>query len=366
MQHTQHPRVLQLMADATGGIAGHVLSLTDGLNAAGWPTLIATTAASAAAMPPGARHVVVAWPGRGGSLAQLRRLIAGADIVHAHGHQAGSLAITVRAGLPRRRRPRLVVTWHNALLAGGPQRLAGAGMEVLQAVGADLLTGASSDLVTRAHRLGARHAELSEVAAPDLTPWPGGRAQAREEVADLGLAAGATWILTVSRIAPQKNLPVLVDAAAQVGRTGAVVWVVVGAGDPALEARLRDQVLTSGAPVRFVGARPDVPRLVAAADLLVLPSRWEARSLVVQEAMVGGLPCVVTDTGGLPDLVGDAGLVVPVDDATALASAVRRVLDEPGLAGTLGEQARHRAAAFPSPGDVVDAWVGRYERLLSR
>ena len=233
--------------------------------------------------------------------------------------------------------------------------------------GADLVTGASSDLVERARRLGARGPELSVVAAPDLVPWQGDATAARAELAaELGLSASVPWILTVSRIAPQKNLPVLVQAAALVAEAGQVEWVVVGAGDQELEARLREQIRQSGAPVRLVGARKDVPRMMASADLLALPSEWEARSLVVQEALVAGLPCIVSDAGGLPDLVGDAGLLVPVGDAPALAATVRRVLDEPELASRMQDGSLRQGAGLPRAEDVLADWLRRYGQLTLR
>ena len=356
-------RVLLLMGEAVGGIAGHVASLGADLAEAGVHVKIGTTTASAAALPAGTPHVEVLWPGRGGSLRALREVMAAADVVHAHGHQAGALAVTVRAGLPHRQQPRIVITWHNALLAGGPQAMAGALLERVQVRGADLMTGASSDLVDRARRLGAAHAELSVVAAPDLTPWPGDPRQARAELAvELGLPASSRWVLTVSRIAPQKNLPVLVDAAAQLPAD--VEWLVIGSGDAALESRLHEQIQRTGARVRLVGPRRDVPRLMAAADLLALPSQWEARSLVVQEALVAGLPCVVSDAGGLTDLVGDAGLLVPVGDADALAATVRRVLEEPGLAERMREGSLRVGAELPGVQDVLEYWLARYRALV--
>lgn len=356
-------RILQLMGEATGGIAGHVASLSTDLVAAGLKVKVGTTAASAAALPPDTPNVEVLWPRRGGSLRQVRKVVAAADVVHAHGHQAGTLAVLARAALPPGRRPRVVVTWHNALLADGWQAVAGAALERVQVRGADLVTGASSDLVARARELGGTNAELSVVAAPDLTPWQGDRAQARTQLAaELGLPADHTWVLTVSRIAPQKNLPVLVDAAAQL--PAGVEWLVVGAGDEELETRLHEQIQQTKAPVRLVGARRDVPRLMAVADLLALPSQWEARSLVVQEALVAGLPCIVSDAGGLTDLVQDAGLLVPVGDAGALADAVRRIVEEPGLAELMRDASRRLGAELPGLPDVLEYWVHRYADLM--
>ena len=234
-------------------------------------------------------------------------------------------------------------------------------MSESQARRADLVTGASRDLVARAAALGAR-AELAEVAAPAAGPWPGDRAEARRAVAaELGLPSGPL-VLTVSRIAPQKNLDVLVDAAAG----SAATWLVVGDGRPDLLAALRTRAGAVGAPVRFAGARRDVPRLMAAADVFALPSRWEARALVVQEALAAGLPVVASDTGGLPDLVGGGtGVLVPVGDAAALRAAVDGVLADPARGADLAARGRRRFAELATPDDVARAWAERYAGLAA-
>ena len=106
-----------------------------------------------------------------------------------------------------------------------------------------------------------------------------------------------------------------------------------------------------GVDVVFLGHRDDVPALLAAAAVFVLPSRWEGQPLVLQEALRAGTPVVATRVGGIPGLAGDdAAVLVPPGDAPALAAAVRSVLTDPPLA------ARLRAAAA----------VARRRRLPSR
>jgi glycosyltransferase involved in cell wall biosynthesis len=360
-------RVLLVVGRSTGGIGVHVADLVRGLDAAGWDVVVATAASTAARFDLGAR-VVHGWPEgptpvRLRALRRLRRLAAAADVVHAHGHQAGLLAVAATAGL--RRRPPVVVSWHNAVLAAGPRaRLLGAG-EALQARRADLLAGASADLVERAAALGARGALLAPVASTSAGTWPGDRRAAREEVAaDLGLGPGPL-VLTVSRIAPQKNLDVLVEAARALADVPHLAWLLVGDGDERLTARLRERVAASGAPVRLLGARSDVPRLMAAADVFALPSAWEARALVVQEAMAAGTPVVASDVGGLPELVGDAGVLVPPGDPGALATAVRGLLDGPDRAAALGAAGRRRYDALPGEAAVLDQWQALYRGLVA-
>lgn len=342
-------RVLLVTGHATGGVGAHVSSLARGLPGLGLDVTVFTSALTASRFDLGPR-VIAGWPPRNpGTARSLRALLAAADVVHAHGHQAGFVATATAATLPASRRPPVVVSWHNAVLRPSPgTRFA----ERAQARRADLVAGASRDLVQRARALGAV-AELAEVAAPPFTAVSG--------------TPGRGRVLTVSRISPQKRLDVLVDAAGRVaGDVPDLDWRVAGDGDDALLADLQARIRVSGAPVRLLGARDDVPDLMASADVFVLSSGWEARSLAVQEAMAAGLPIVASDVGGLPDLLApDAGLLVPPLDPAALARAVVALLTDRELATRLGQAARRRYNTLPTESDVLAAWVTRYGRLAA-
>src|SRR6185503_11200070 len=93
--------------------------------------------------------------------------------------------------------------------------------------------------------------------------------------------------------------------------------------------QLAAQILSARAPVTLLGHRDDVGDLLAAADLAVVTSVWEARQFFAQEAMRAGTPLVATSVGGLPDLVGDAARLVPPGDVDALDVAVRELLGDP-------------------------------------
>lgn len=375
-------RIVQVVGHAAGGIGVHVADLTRGLREAGEDVRVVAPAATAQRFALGDADLgqvdTAAWPLRTSpasylrGLHRLRRLVRGSDVVHAHGHQAGLTALLAAAGtgVP------VVVSWHNAILARrGPGALA----ERWQARRAALVTGASQDLVDRAALLGARRSELAPVAAPSAGTYPGTRAAARAVVAEaVGLDAATAaaegdtpevWALTVSRIAPQKDLAVLVAAARRVADAlpaavpGAerVRWFIVGDGDAPLRAEL--EAAASGLPFHLVGARDDVPTWMAAADLLVVPSRWEARALVVQEALAAGLPVVATDVGGVPELVTGCGSLVPVGDASAIAAAVTHLAAHPERRAELAAHARERFAELPTSTDVVTAWRTRYASL---
>ena len=88
------------------------------------------------------------------------------------------------------------------------------------------------------------------------------------------------------------------------------------AGAGPLDQRLRAEADARGLRMRFLGQRGDVPALLAAADVVVVPSRWEGQPLIVQEALRAGRPLVASRTGGIPGLTGeDAAVLVPPGDA---------------------------------------------------
>jgi glycosyltransferase involved in cell wall biosynthesis len=140
--------------------------------------------------------------------------------------------------------------------------------------------------------------------------------------------------------------------------------LVAIAGDGPLEEELSARSAADALPVRLLGRRSDVADLLAAADLCVLPSRWEARSLTAQEALRSGTPLVATRTGGLPGLLGDAAELVPVDDAAALADALTGVLTDPARRAHLAEAGRARAATWPDEAATARQLVALYRELL--
>jgi glycosyltransferase involved in cell wall biosynthesis len=94
--------------------------------------------------------------------------------------------------------------------------------------------------------------------------------------------------------------------------------------------------------VRFLGPRDDMPDLMAACDVVVLPSRAEALPTALMEAAAAGRPVVATRVGGVPEVVEDGrtGLLVPAGDPHALARALASVLADPVRAAALGDAAR--------------------------
>ena len=244
------------------------------------------------------------------------------------------------------------MTWHNTPLdPPGLRRRLAAGAQSLVARRADINLAASADLAASVRR--SRRARCPRRTGGGLAA--GGDARRAVGPRELGLADGQQLVLTVGRLHPQKGLDVLVAAAA---RWPAAQVAVDRRRRAASKQHWRRRSRRRGAPVRLLGRRTDVADLLAAADLVVLPSRWEARSLAAQEALLAGRPLVATAVGGLPDLLGDGAVLIAADDVDALDAAVwacspipcggRRWRLEAPSGPDLADRSRH-----PGPGQAV-------------
>ena len=306
------------------------------------------------------------------AIRRLRRLVQAwrPDVVHAHGLRAGALtAIAVARVRPSvyHPRPALVVTVHNAPPAGGVTGAVYRVLELIVARRADSVLCVSQDLEERMRASGARlvgralvPADASPGSAPVVdAPAPGAPVLPGEPDPDRPI------VLAVGRLAAQKGFGTLIEAA---GRWRDIrpepLLVIVGEGP--LGDGLKAQAARLRLDARFPGHRGDVPALLAAAAVFVLPSVWEGQPLILQEALRAGAPIVATRTGGTPELTGeDAALLVPVGDAGRLADAVRAMLADPALAARLRQAAADRGRALPGPDEAVTAALAEYE-LLTR
>lgn len=342
-------KIGQVLTSSTGGIGRHAASVVHRLVLLGHQVRVCC--------PPETART----HGLDGSEAEVLPLtgigrLGGADVIHAHGYKAGALAVPVARlrGIP------LVVSWHNAVLGSGRQAVVGRTLQRLLARTADVTLAASSDLVAQARQYGARDARLGPVAAPVLPQPAVPREQCR---AQLGLDPDDIMIITVGRLAPQKNLGAVLDIARRVRDHPELHFVVVGEGPlrPELEAR----VVADHSQVRLLGHREDVASLLSAADIALLTSTWEARALVAQEALLAGLPLVSTRVGGIEELVGNAAVLVEPRD---LAAAVREVLAlaaDPDRRATLAVLGHERASGWPDEDQVVEGLLDLYAELTA-
>ena len=173
-------------------------------------------------------------------------------------------------------------------------------------------------------------------------------------------------IISVGRFAYPKDYVTLVRAMASVESDFRAILVGDGPDQPALANEVRRLGLAPN--VTLLGARSDVPELLAGADVFVLSSRSEGLPMSVLEAMAAGLPVVATDVGGVSELVleGETGLLVPRDETTALAQALERLLRDEDLRRRMAASARARVVREFDLTSFQEAHVELYRRELER
>jgi glycosyltransferase involved in cell wall biosynthesis len=377
-------RVAFVLGTSGGGTGRHVRMLTSGLASRGVCVAVFGPAAVERDFGfPSFTPVEIGDRPRAADLATMRRLrgllrASGFDVVHAHGLRAGALTALALTG-PRLRlwpgpgpgpgpRPRLIVTVHNAPVAGGLVGAVYRGLELVVARRADSVLCVSADLEERMRAAGARHVGHAVVSAPvealvtaDARVAADASAEgvcAEDVCAEDVCAETRPLVLAVGRLATQKGFGMLIDAASRWG--DAARLMIAGSGP--LESDLKARAVALGVDVEFAGPRSDVPALLASAAVFVLPSQWEGQALILMEALRAGVPIVATRVGGNPAVAGEeAALFVDPGDPRALADAVRRVLDDPALAERLRKAALHRARDLPTEEDTVSAALAEYQ-----
>ena len=386
-------RVLELSAQAAGGVRAHIRQVSQLLAKDGHQVLLAgpsnvifpapdavsgaclrTYQIDIGARPSGADLK---------ALRQLKQLAATVEVIHAHGLRAGALAVLAAKRLPAAKRPRVVVTLHNLPVGSAPTRLVGKALHLVVVKGADYVLTVSPDLLEKAKQLGLKAGEIAVVPAParslsdcagtassetdfgttaSLDPASGPGAGSGSGIGsgsgvDSGSGYGASsdtdcdaapCLLTIARLAPQKGLDLLLEAATLIKQRGIdFTWLV--AGDGPLKAQLNQQIDGAALPVKLLGRREDIGALLSQADVVVQTSYWEGQPLTLREAMQAGRAIVATDVGGSAyTLAGCGQLVEP--QAGPLADAVVAVISDPKRRETL--EAASRAAVAKIPGET--------------
>ena len=178
-----------------------------------------------------------------------------------------------------------------------------------------------------------------------------------------------TLVLFVGRLVEHKNLPRLLQAFAQVVKQRPRTRLLLAGSGPlhdALAAQIGQLGLQDHA--LLLGEQSEVPALMEAADLVVLPSLREGLSNVVLEAMALGRAVLSTPVGGIPQAIdnGRHGVLVEPTDTDALARALLTLIDDPALRERLGRAAQHKVLEQYSPPAMVSAMLKEYSRVSQR
>jgi glycosyltransferase involved in cell wall biosynthesis/ribosomal protein S18 acetylase RimI-like enzyme len=183
----------------------------------------------------------------------------------------------------------------------------------------------------------------------------------------LGARPGDLLILTIARLAADKGLDYLIEAAAMLPATGRSTHIVIAGEGPEHE-QLEQRARRLGVmhQVTFAGFREDVGDLLAACDAVILPSLREGLSISLLEAMAAGKPIIATNIGSQTEVAshGEIALLVPTADGPALAKAILRLIRDPVLMARLGENARVVYETFYTENRMLDAYRQLYVGLL--
>ncbi len=184
----------------------------------------------------------------------------------------------------------------------------------------------------------------------------------------LGVRAEEILILTLGRLAPQKGLEYLIDAARLLETALSVPFRVIVAGDGPLGARLEKEAADAGARRRidFVGFRDDVPELLDATDIVALPTQREGLSIALLEAMAAGKPIVTTTIGSNREVCepSQCAVLIPPKSAEALAKALAELIQSPARAAELGNRARLAFEENYTAVKMAASYIDLYVELL--
>lgn len=298
------------------------------------------------------------------------------DVVHTHLFAANVIGRSAAflAGLP------VVSTLHDAdyepiVRLGNPGLSASKqrALQMLDAASARLSrceVVAVSRYVAEAarRRLGVPSERVTVIANAVDTERFAGDAVVRERTRSmLDVLPHTGLLLCIGRLTPQKGQALLLEAVARLpdSRDFKLLLVGDGAQRPSLERLVQERGL--GRRVQFLGVRTDIPDLLRASDVLVLPTLHEGFGLVLVEALACEVPVVATRTGPIPEIVkhNESGLLFEVGDVCGLRDALDRLLAEPLLRGVMGRAGRADVISRFSMPIMIDRLHTLYERMGS-
>jgi len=274
----------------------------------------------------------------------LRLLLAGADVFHISQHMTS---------FPRRRN--VTATIFDLSCWTAPEDHTPANIHATRRYGEKILKHCDGLIAISKHSRDDA-IEVLGIAAERITVIYPGIADAYFDVAAAQVAEVVSryqlrrpYLLFVGCIEPRKNVPVLVQAYRQLPDSIRKEVALVVAGPFGWASEEVRKLLTD--PVRYLGyvPEPDLPGLIAGAAALVYPSSYEGFGLPVAQAMAAGVPVIASDRTSMPEVVGEAGLLVNPKSVEQLSDAMGRIVCDAELARELGDRAKVRAQTFRWP-----------------
>ena len=285
----------------------------------------------------------------------VRRLARSHALVHVHSSKAGAVGRMALASLGRRRPPSVFTPHGWSWLAGGwlspLYRLA---ERILLPVTSAVVAVSEEEKSAGRAALGNRATQIQVI--------PNGVDVARfSPDGQIATRADDPLVVSVGRLSHQRGPDVAVAALALM-RTPAARLRLVGDGED--RARIEHQVSALGLAerVEMPGFRPDTAPHLRAADVVIVPSRYDGMALVLLEAMACGAAIVATRVAGASAL-DDAGILVPTEEPSSLAIAVDALLADPARRRQLGQAARRRAVERYSVQRSLSGTVGLWQKL---
>jgi glycosyltransferase involved in cell wall biosynthesis len=295
--------------------------------------------------------IVARWPG-------IARRARRYDLIHAHGDVVAILILPLL-----RRRPSVWYSHGLHLL----RRMSGARLRVVRAALRAVVSATNRTICSSE----AEREDLAELVAPSLRdrlvvvhngvglPPPAAPDESARVRRELGVSDDETLCLYLGQLEERKDPGTLVEAVESATDAG-LVLALAGEG-PLLEPLRARQ----SPAVRVLGYRDDPQRLLAAADVFVMPSTREGLSLAVLRAMSHSVAVVVSDGPGNPEAVGDAGIVFPASDSAALARVLTALARDPGERERLGRAARARIEGHFRKEHFLAGMAHVYEDVLA-
>ncbi len=287
------------------------------------------------------------------------------DVVHAHSFHSIMLARLLR---PLLRYPKLISTGHHQREGEGFEGLLYRLTDKLSDIMTTISDSTTSAVLQRTGLALHRVITVSNGIDAELFQFS---KKSRWELRRInGLHEDDRVLVAIGRLSQEKDFPNLLHALKEVENRGALghnlFLLIVGTGPQEIRQQLEGLVreLDLRTKVIFLGVRRDIPALLSAADIFVLSSAWEGFGLVVAEAMACERVVVATDSGGVREVIGDAGFLCPPQDSAALGSAIQAALalseEERQL---LGKQARARIVEHYSLDSAAERWLTLYRTL---